>query len=458
MGELYLLRPLFTALGLTFNASEDEILSWAKRKADHCRRLSTAPFELDIETYCEKAGIVPPTPRHGNAGVVARMRSEQWWRRQGRTTIARCAEAAEIDLGLVHCRAGRYASDDAIERRRKKKLRDRALLEILEATNELDERFTLSELHDLSVANPALRRAELMTRIAGFEILSKKRGDVGEFYTITCPSRMHARLGGLGLPNNRYDHTTPKEAQKYLCKLWSQIRSALHRRHINPFGFRIVEPHHDGTPHWHLLLFMPPKTVTTVREMFKRYALKVDPDESGAQEHRFKAVRIDPSKGSAAGYVAKYIAKNIDGKTFPTNFDSDDPQKLAERVDAWARTWGIRQFQQFGGPPVGIWRQLRRHDGDLSGNLEAARDAARDAADQGDWAAFIEAWEQSIEAGKPLRLVKVWDDRPGEYGEPVGERVIGVTDGEVYAINTIHSWRISRKSDSGCSPPLEYCQ
>ncbi len=81
------------------------------------------------------------------------------------------------------------------------------------------------------------------------------------------------------------------------------------------YGFRIAEPQHDGTPHWHLLLFMP------------HYAMQTDGNEPGAQQHRFKAIPIDKSKGSAVGYIAKYISKNIDGSSI---------QEATEQVEAWA--------------------------------------------------------------------------------------------------------------------------
>jgi len=114
-------------------------------------------------------------------------------------------------------------------------------------------------------------------------------GHVGEFYAITCPSRMHARHSGSGERNSKYDGTTPNQAQKHLNQVWSRIRAKLKRDNLPIYGFRIAEPQHDGTPHWHLLLFMPPEQTARVRTIMQHYALQTDGDEPGAKIHRFNA-------------------------------------------------------------------------------------------------------------------------------------------------------------------------
>jgi len=125
--------------------------------------------------------------------------------------------------GFVSRKTGLYASDEAVFRRLSQKRRNLAMLQTMIAINELGQEFTLEALSEVSVSNPALRRAELMVRIRGFEEIAKLKGHVGEFFTLTCPSKFHA-FHHFGKRNEKFNGDTPREAVKYLNKVWARIR------------------------------------------------------------------------------------------------------------------------------------------------------------------------------------------------------------------------------------------
>lgn len=483
---------------LTLDASDSDICAAADTQAGRCRALATATFAgqkagphrfnpvfgtdlierplLDNITLRRFAmaqiamghGIEPPNyrwllepkakGRHvQDEPAIKRMCDPQWWRRKLRAVHAKHVEGAAIGLGYVSKKADPYVSRESVVRRAQQNERNAESLEATTCTNEDGQEFTLAELAAKGPANKAIRRSELMVRIAGFERIANDMGHVGLFFTMTCPSHMHkwrTTRNGQVIENPLYDGTLPNDAQKHLAKTWARIRAALARRGCHLYGFRIAEPNHDGTPHWHVLVFMDSNykgrtaraALPRVCAMVRRYALGNDQQrrERGAKAHRCDFKPIDKGRGSAAGYIAKYVAKNIDGYRLDKDLLGNDAIETSHRVEAWASTWRIRQFQQIGGPPVGPWRELRRVK-TLPTNapehlIAAHRAANRQDIPEGvtDKQAQFEAaakWDGYVRAqGGPtcgrrfaIRVEKTQPEGQNKYGEPMAPTPMGVS-------------------------------
>ncbi|MGI2125082.1 replication endonuclease [Shewanella oncorhynchi] len=322
-------------------------------------------------------------------GALARAGDEIWWKRKLRKQRNLQIETISRELNLVSKQKGIYASNITISNFQTQWQSNQQLLENTIATNEHGYSASLAELSKLNVSNPAIRKAELMVRIRGFEDYAKEMGYSALFLTMTTPSKYHRCFARTGDENPNWNGATPLDAQEYLNRTFARIRAALAREQVTPFGFRVAEPHHDGTPHWHLLLFIPTEQQQTLVDTFTHYCLEEDGDEQGAKERRFKVEYIDPAKGSATGYIMKYIYKNIDGEGIEYDSYGKDASSSAIRIRVWASCWGIRQFQQIGGVGVTPWRELRRLDAIKDPSLNWI-EAIRQAADSSNWALYTQ--------------------------------------------------------------------
>lgn len=389
-------------------------------------------------------------------GTVKRVTCPLWWRRQLRREVVRTGEAAAIHAGEVCARTKQpYVTRDAVRRRAARQASNAAMLQETQLEAEDGQRLTLWDAVQASTANKGVRRAELMTRIRGAEEWADGRDMAGLFTTNTLPSRFHSQGG----KNPKFDGSTPREGQAWLCKTWALARAAIQRKGLDVFGFRVAEPHQDACPHWHMLLWCAPAHVEALRTIMRAAWLRTEPAwrcmvhgrkwlftelgelETGAAEHRFKCKALD--KGGAVGYVSKYIAKGIDdtgavgaeGHTDEFNGEKSDLfGGTARLVETWAAAWGIRQFQAIGQPPVTVWRELRRVSDQAAESATPAIQAAHAAVSKGEarracWRAYMDAQGGAM-SGRGYSVRMVLDDTPrhGRYGMAEGARPVGVVD------------------------------
>ncbi|MGJ3352092.1 replication endonuclease [Providencia sp. Je.9.19] len=401
-------------------------------------------FPLHYQAYCrvlknrnKGRGKQNLTVRQVIASVQ-RLANADYWYRKLKAHRTQWIEALMIANMDVCINRHPYASKQAIRAVQAQRLSNMQYLQGMDIEDiETGERFDLFDKVMASVSNPEIRRMELMSQMAGIERVAKERDDIGMFITLTCPSKYHPtkqRRKGKEIDavlNHKWkdEAYTPKDGQQYLVKIWSRIRSAFNDNNIDVYGIRVVEPHHDGTPHWHMLLFVDKASRAKAVDIMRKRALKEDGNEAGAQKNRFECKHMN--RGGAVGYIAKYVAKNIDGYALDGEIDHEtgkDLKRMAAAVTAWASTWRIPQFQFYKLPSKGAYRECRRLPRGISiaDHLGEIAERVRAAADEGDFFNYVMSQggpcirrkEETIRVAREVSDVNV-------YGEEV-QKVVGV--------------------------------
>lgn len=401
--------------------------------------------------------------------ALARLVNDDFWYRRLRAHRARWRESLLIAVMAVNMNKRPYASRQAInEVRAQRKANEEYLKQMDIEDTETGERFDLFEKVMGSISNPEIRRMELMAQIAGIERVAMQRGDIGMFVTITTPSKYHpTKVTGKkdekkAIINHNWSKEayTPKNGQTYLVRVWSKIRTAFKDYGLKVYGIRVVEPHHDGTPHWHLLLFTDKASRAQVIDIMRKKALAVDGKEQGAQKHRFKCEHMN--RGGAVSYIAKYISKNIDGYALDGEIDNDTGKPLSDTaaaVTAWAATWRIPQFQFYNLPSKGAYRECRKLRGvSIAEQIGDVAEKVRFAADKGFFDEYI------LSQGGPctprdlqtVRVARRTADRLNQYDEEVPE-VFGIYSpvfgGDVVKTRE-RKYQIVKKHDSQNPAPV----
>ncbi|WP_448667037.1 replication endonuclease [Escherichia coli] len=465
-------------------SAANEIASrMAEMLGTECEALGRNVSDMNVEEldwlYCHLGRemlalrIVPPAwyapwERERICTAILRMASPDWWGRKIWRLRCDWRENQLRAVGAVNKKAHAYVSASSLIEWQEQRRKNRDFFKSHELVDEDGNVSSLEEMINKTTSNPTIRRHELMARMAGVELVAQSRGDVGIFLTITCPSKYHSNIAS-GHHNAKWNHSTVAQAQRYLCRVWNRATAKLKREDLRPYGFRVAEPHHDGAPHWHALLFMPQEQVKATVAILRAYFIAEDRDELGRNTGaRFKSKKMDPRKGSATAYIAKYISKNIDGHALAGELDDESGKPLNETAKyamAWASLHRIRQFQPIGQPPISVYRELRKLSNQIMTRqkidntfkrgapllVDPAMDAVCAAADVGCFATYI------IRQGGVLiprenyvvRLAYQPADEMNAYCE-IPEKVFGVWSprlGDASRICTrLVKWKIRAKS------------
>ena len=210
-------------------------------------------------------------------------------------------------------------------------------------------RIPLADLIISANHSPHRYYSEIQNRVNTLTTIAEQRDLKPLFMTITLPSEYHefktTKQGNL-VHNPKYDGTTPKEAVKVLTKMFAKLRQDRSLKDglfkENRIYFRVNEPHKDGTPHTHILMFVPVDRVQRVKKAFRRL---FDGRGNNIQ---------DDIKGSTA-YIMKYI-----NKTLPLSKKDKLTQK-DKYLNAWYSHNRVIRFNSSKTlAPLGIYRLLHK--------------------------------------------------------------------------------------------------
>lgn len=173
--------------------------------------------------------------------------------------------------------------------------------------------------------------AEIQNRIDTLQREAEKANLTPVFLTITLPSEFHKMKQDKKtkqlVKNPKYNNIEPQEAVKVLTKMWAKLR---HDRSLKELSkndrmyYRVNEPHKDGTPHAHFLLFIPNDSIERVEKAFTRL-------------YNSKTNKFVKDIENAKSYIMKYI-----NKTLPKA--KDELTQDDEYLNAWYIKHRINRF------------------------------------------------------------------------------------------------------------------
>lgn len=489
-GKLTDIRERVSQVILSIVASDGRIADYIEMSQFEIRQLAISLAELHYSTDTEKVNVAKillgcEIPGNTLASQFSRCCSAAFWRRALCTRVSRAKEHAFLRLGMLGTNLERYASDLSIDareyqlRNQEKWMNDTYL--VAKKSKELATPVSVQEKIPLInvVQRPEARFAKLYSFVKAMEVLGEESKLSSAMLTITLESEWHPNPSH---GRKSWNGKSPREAHQSFCKRWQAIIRDLHRKNIRLSGLRVVEPHGDACPHYHIWLLYRPEHEARIMLAIMHYfpnrlkvataallatgkinheqvvyenrkALADNSPEACSAKARAQVVfsRINPAVSKGASYVAKYLMM-----TLPVNFANNGEKDLNDgvgnsaakgtsltRVDSYRSVWGISRGQLFGvAKCLTVWDLLRRmthapENWVMRGLWAHARGGSdegrieKGANKRGDALAFLrslgglDAARNGKQNAKRLALARLVEEVENRHGDPI-KKTIGI--------------------------------
>ncbi|WP_167376754.1 replication endonuclease [Pseudomonas guineae] len=442
--------------------SIDFVRMYAHRISEHFTTRPPTPTEIK-KTYEYNSGIYGITIKSKNPeGVIARAKCKKFWTRSIEKKVNESRLNYEARNKIVgeqqneknssNKQTQLYCSDKTLKRTKEKSDRNEKTLSKCFVTHIKTGK--TENLLEVAKRNEENRASETYHIVKNLEHLADEIGFKWVFITLTAPAKYHPNPAK---GKRRYDYKLSVGAShEYIKCQWARIQSVLNTRGIpaSPetyFGLRTVEPHKDGSMHWHMLLFVNAelieKIIKAIREKFKT---KASATIVIGREHAEKG------SAKAASYIYKYISKSLSkkeqAKSAQNDIDDDTREKsdLAtirnkHRVQAAIKAIGARQYQSIGvNNLITMYRKINKLNMD---KLDIPTGSLAELIKEKIWRNKL-GFYYMLKNNEPFQnggnISLVTEPSRNSYGEPT-KRVIAIKIGSM-VVSTESEYKIERIS------------
>ena len=285
-------------------------------------------------------------------------------------------------------------------------------------------------LWDVMETSRKARISALYSKMKGVDSLATKRGLMPTFITMTLPPKFHPNPGH-GLPYGgagMMDAPTPQETDAALASLWRRLRARASKSKINLIGPRVTEPHKDGCPHLHALLYPRSKEEAAALDKHMR---ALCPEPVPGRRIASQMVEIDREKSAPATYIMKYVLKALPAWEAEDNGSSPNIRRIA----AWASERRLRRFAWVGIHGLGMpWQRILNIDPESHEIGDAPKPIfdAWMAMQAKDWGAALEHLGAVRGDGRERPRI-IYADAENKYGETI-KKPVSIAYGEDWTI------------------------